>query len=233
MSTRPTPERHDDEELSEDLVAEYLRTHPEFFEAQTGLLSVLKVPHPCGTAVSLIERQVSVLRDQNRRMRRKLMELVQVARENDRLAERLQRLTLRLLEAGSLEEVLITVDDVLRAEFAADAVVLQLFHEAGELASGASFVPPGDAGLRVFGGLLKSGRPLVGPLRPAQVNYLFGDQADEIGSAVVLVLREQREYGLLGIGSRDVARFHPAMGTAFILRMGELVSRTLRPHLGP
>ncbi len=47
-------------------VAEYLRSHPDFFERHSGLLLGLKLPHPTGAgAVSLMERQVAVLRQHN------------------------------------------------------------------------------------------------------------------------------------------------------------------------
>ncbi|MDH3326971.1 MAG: DUF484 family protein, partial [Gammaproteobacteria bacterium] len=37
----------------------YLDKHPEFFQEYPELLVELKVPHPSGGAVSLIERQVA------------------------------------------------------------------------------------------------------------------------------------------------------------------------------
>ena len=42
-------------------VAEFLNSHPDFFDDQAELLSQLRLPHPSGTAVSLIERQIQVL----------------------------------------------------------------------------------------------------------------------------------------------------------------------------
>ena len=82
--------------LSSDSIVDYLLSHPEFFEAHPELLVKLKVPHPSGTAVSLIERQVEVLRGQNRQLERKLVDLIEVARANDTLIERIHRLGGRL-----------------------------------------------------------------------------------------------------------------------------------------
>ena len=51
--------------LDENEVADFLRTHPDFFERHLALLTELVVPHSSrGGAVSLLERQVGVLRDQ-------------------------------------------------------------------------------------------------------------------------------------------------------------------------
>jgi len=47
----------DGDELEES-VTDYLVRHPEFFESHGEVLAKLKVPHPTGRAVSLIERQV-------------------------------------------------------------------------------------------------------------------------------------------------------------------------------
>ena len=88
--------------LADESVVDYLLGHPDFFEAHAELLSKLKVPHPTGTAVSLIERQVEVLRGQNRQLERKLVDLIEVARANDTLIERIHRLALALLEGANL-----------------------------------------------------------------------------------------------------------------------------------
>ena len=90
------------ETIDEKAVANYLRQHPDFFVSNTSLLAELALPHKTGAAISLIERQVDVLRDQNRRYRNQLQELIQIARDNDGLIEQLQRLTLTLLDVEEL-----------------------------------------------------------------------------------------------------------------------------------
>ena len=61
MSTQRKPE-FVEEQVSEEAVREYLEAHPDFFEHNKALLSQLELPHGAGGAVSLVERQVSVLR---------------------------------------------------------------------------------------------------------------------------------------------------------------------------
>ena len=72
----------------EEAVAQYLQNHPEFFEGYADLLARMRIPHPAGGAVSLVERQMSILRQQNRQFERKLVDLVEVARSNDQLTSR-------------------------------------------------------------------------------------------------------------------------------------------------
>src|SRR3984893_9187418 len=69
------------EGLNDLNVAEYASTYPDFFERNGPLLAKLRLPHmrEAGTTVSLVERQVEVLRERNQSLERKLKELVDVA----------------------------------------------------------------------------------------------------------------------------------------------------------
>jgi hypothetical protein len=74
-------------EISEDSIADYLQANPEFFERHSGLLNNLRLPHDAGgPTVSLVERQILVLRQKNLKLENKLKELVDIARSNDALA---------------------------------------------------------------------------------------------------------------------------------------------------
>ena len=78
------------------------RLNPDFFERHQPLLARMRLPHMrTGSTVSLVERQVEVLREQKTDADRSLAEFVAVARANDQLAERIHRFTRRLLRAPS------------------------------------------------------------------------------------------------------------------------------------
>ncbi|WP_164247913.1 DUF484 family protein, partial [Stenotrophomonas maltophilia] len=81
----------------------YLSQHPEFFVEHDELIPELRIPHQPGDAVSLVERQVRLLRERNIEMRHRLSQLMDVARENDRLFDKTRRLVHDLLDATSLE----------------------------------------------------------------------------------------------------------------------------------
>ena len=59
-------------------------------------------PHARGSSISLVERQLAVLRERSLDMHQRLGRLVDVARDNDRLFELTRQLTLDLLDADSL-----------------------------------------------------------------------------------------------------------------------------------
>ncbi len=215
----------------EQAIADYLRQHPDFFTRHLPLLEMLRVPHPCRPAISLIERQLALLREQNAHLRHKLRELVTVARDNDFLAKRIQYLALELIEADELNEMLQGIQSVLRDKFNVDFAALRLAAQpvesslmgAVELVTSESLVP--------FEKLLGSGRPQCGRLSEPQLRFLFPDGAPEIGSAAVVPLRGPDWKGVLAVASQDPERFYATMGTMFLSRIGELISHALQAHL--
>lgn len=103
--------------LEAEAVAAWLQQHPDFFAEHDELLTAMRIPHQRGDTVSLVERQLKLLRERNIEMRHRLSQLMDVARDNDRLFEKTRRLILALMDATSLEEIVIAVEDSLRQEF--------------------------------------------------------------------------------------------------------------------
>ena len=222
------------EGLNDTNVADFLQTHPDFFERNAALLAKLRLPHlrDMGATVSLVERQVEVLRERNQSLERKLKELVDVARANDALADRIHRLSQRLIRAHTLPETIAAIETSLREDFDAMHSVLVLFLEpARSLVSESSrFLrsgDPADADIKTFESLLQSGKPRCGQIRDVQRDYLFGKDSVEIGSVALTPLGPKGELGILAIGASDAERFHPAMSTEFLSRIGELVTYAL------
>lgn len=217
------PAASDQAGCDEKGVAAYLRAHPDFFTYHSDLLAEINVPHVTGSAVSLVERQVTILRDQNRQLRRRIMEMVEAARENDRLLERLQRFTLGLMELERLEDLPVRVLRDLREEFDADRAVLRLFLEPAPGGESPEFTRR-EAAEPSLGNVLRAGKPVCGRPKPSQLLYLFGDQADLICSAALIPLGEHGETGILAVGSYDEQRFHPEMGKLFLGHIGAAVA---------
>lgn len=229
---------------SEATIEDYLDKHPEFFQGRDELLTRITLPHGSGAAVSLVERQVALLREQNRGYRRQLQGLVQIARTNDELIARLQQLTLRLLDSTHFEDILNAIEDTLRQDFHADAASLLLFSNlAGDDAQprGREFlhvalVTAEEARARLRKPLA-GGQPLCGALDQTQLRELFGAKAGDVASAALLPLTAagltSRPLGLLAIGSGSEERFNPEMGTTYLKHLGELIGRRLAPCLAP
>ena len=222
------------EALNDLSVAEYLQTYPDFFERNGPLLTKLRLPHrrDSGATVSLVERQVEVLRERNQSLERKLKELVDVARSNDALAGRIHRLTQRLIRARTLLDTIAAVEASLREDFdARDSVLVLFLEEARSLESAPSrflrTADPADPAMKTFESLLQAGKPRCGQIRDAQRDFLFGKDSIEIGSVALTPLGSKGALGILAIGASDAERFHPAMSTEFLSRIGDLVTYAL------
>jgi uncharacterized protein YigA (DUF484 family) len=224
-----------DEDLSESAIHDYLSEHPDFFERHGALLGSLRLPHVAGGAVSLVERQVSVLRQKDLKLERQLKELLEVARANDSLAEKIHGLTLSLIAADDLSTTLTIIEETLRTGFDASQSILVLFGNPElfkDINAGRFFLPieRSDDRVKAFNTFLNGSGPRCGQVRDAQRDFLFGKETDEIGSAALIPLGEKSAMGFLAIGSGDADRFHPGMSIDFLTRLGELVAETLKRY---
>lgn len=206
--------------------ADILQRHPE-------LLAVLEVPHETGKAVSLIERQVGVLREKIQQQDDRLCELMDVARDNERLAQSRHGLALNLLSSHDLDDVVSTVLDVLSNQLAADFAVVKLFSNDQQRIdqSPGLFVDASDDALNAFKTMLEHKNTVCGKATKEQKDFLFGDIADSIKSVAIIPLVAGANLGLIGLGSNDINRFNPSMGTDFLAQIGELISASLAVQL--
>jgi uncharacterized protein YigA (DUF484 family) len=202
-------DKNDQAEPNADQIAAYLRRHPDFFLKRPDLLMDIEVAHPSGGAVSLLERQVSVLRERNMDMRHRLNNLLDTARTNDRLFEQTKQLVLHLLEAQTLDQIVDTFVNSLQKDFEVARVVVL-----------------GEARAQIDG-LLKSSKAVCGVLRPEEVQFLFPDHARQIGSAAVVPLTYGYPLGVLAIASTDAHYFRSSMGTLFLGYIAEVLNRLL------
>lgn len=217
--------------IDEREVAAYLRQHPDFFARHEALLLALSLSHPeTGKAVSLIERQVGLIREQKQGLKQQLQQLTVAAKANEQLLQRFQVLVLNLIDSESLDQAIEYIRDALQADFHADAVELVLFDFPGRGES----IERNDRRLLAFHKVLEARRPVCGHFNEEQTALLFGNKAGEIASAVVVPLcADERSgcIGLLGIGSIDSKRYHPDMGTVFVSHLGAVMNRIFSAHL--
>jgi uncharacterized protein len=220
-------------QTDEERIERYLSLNPDFFERHQPLLARMRLPHMrTGSTISLVERQVEVLREQKTDSDRRLAEFVAVARANDQLADKIHRFTRRLMRAPTAVAALTELEASLREDFDAFHSVLLLSAKSDSLRN-ASYEPflrsvtSDDANMRTFEALLATGKPRCGQVRDTQRDFLFGPEAASIGSVALVPLGEAGAVGLLALGSAERERFHPGMSTEFLKRMGELITDAL------
>jgi uncharacterized protein YigA (DUF484 family) len=225
------------EPIDEQAVVQYLHRNADFFEHHPQLLARMRLQHPRnGSTISLIERQVEVLREKIQTQEGKLSEFVRVARANNVLAEKIHRFTRRLLRAAdpgsATGPAVAEIEASLREDFDTFHAVLVMpgIPMSSEQNPSLRFlrsVKPDDAGYRSFDTLFAACKPRCGQIRDSQREFLFGTEAPNIGSVAMIPLGGQPALGLLALGSVDRDRFHPGMSTEFLQRMGELITDAL------
>ncbi len=216
-------------QTAEESVATYLAQHLEFFENHPGLLGRLKLPHSRGAAISLVERQVEVLRERYTAMEQKLNDFVAVARANDVVAGKMHHFTRRLLRASTRVEAVAALESSLREDFDTRHAALLLIGNQQDIPPQrfVRVVDAADPALKSFESLFASGKPRCGQARDSQRDFLFGAEGANLGSVALLPLGNHGSLGLLGLGSPDRDHFHPGMATEFLARLGELFADSL------
>ncbi len=212
---------------SED-VAAYLQAHPEFFNQHTDVLSALSLPHPHGgRAISLTERQMMALREKNKTLEMKLVELVRFGQENDAIFDRLQRWTRGLLllrNARLLPDALTTS---LGEIFAVPSIALRVWEATDDYADLPATAPVPVDLIKLANQL---SRPYVGPIVDTYAAAAALLSASDSHSIALVPLRRggtPQAFGLIVMGSSDPRRFHSGIGTEILARIGETASAAL------
>jgi len=223
------------DEISEQAIHDYLAAHPDFFENHASLLTSLHLQHASGDAISLVERQVSVLRQKDLKLEKQLKELIGLARANDLLAAKIHELTLQLLAAADLKSTIVALEVGMRSGFNVDQAVLVIFGDPGafdDINGGRFFrvIEKSDEALNPFRTFLSGSSARCGQIRDTQMHFLFQETADEIGSVALVPLSGESSIGFLAIGSADANRFHPGMSIDFLTRLGDLVAGALKRY---
>lgn len=227
-------------ELSRETVAEYLRSNPDFFVDQDELLRSLTLPHDSGRAISLVERQVHLFREQRDTLRQELVELVSIARHNDRLFEKSKRLLMQVIEARNISDMAAALDDSIRGDFGLDAASVILFTDKPLLHSdhGALHVVSPDEAKDRLGGLLEGDRAVCGQFRESERSFLFPARSEPIASVALMPLRatgltdtSDELVGVFAVGSCEAGYFDQSMGSLFLSYISDTLSRLLPPIL--
>ena len=112
--------------LDEEQVVAWLKAHPQLLTRHPHLLEGLELRHAAGSAVSLIERQVELLRGKNARLEARLIRLIDTARDNEARAEGVLRLARGLIRSPSLAAIVVGLRQAMREDFKVDEVFVGL-----------------------------------------------------------------------------------------------------------
>lgn len=215
-------------ELDAEQVAEYLRQNPGFFTEHDELLAELSLPHESGKAISLLERQVTILRERGIEARQKLNNLLENARNNDQLFDTTRNLVLALLNAQDMTEIVSVTQDQLSNHNNIDACELILVDHAGIKVSPSVRKENLATLRRDFGDVFRLKRTHCGALSEEQVDALFPGQAGAIRStALCPVIHNSEVLALLAFGNQSDNYFNVNLDTLFLDFIGRVVGAVM------
>ncbi len=213
--------------LTSAQVEQYLQKHPEFFSEHLHLLEKMHIPHPSGNAVSLISKQLELFRGKHQELENQLTDLIEIARENDTSYERMHKLTLAMLESGTVQELAVNLETVLSEYFLTDFLAIRIIKTGTHAEIDGLFIDPDSEELRAFSKELASNQPTCGKPTLTQAKILFGEAALNVQSYAVIPMLYTELEAFLAVGSREEGRFHYSMGNLFLTQMSEIVGTRL------
>jgi len=230
---KPAPESAELPRLNEREVAAWLKAHPEFLARHPDLLEQIEIKHRAGSAVSLIERQVDMLRAKNARLEDRLERLVGAARDNEKRAENVQRLARTLMRAPSLAAVAAGLAKCMREDFGIEETFIGLSssHYKRHDIEGLLVLEPEGKLARAFENFFRTRLIECGPVNEDKARLLFPRAAELPQSAAIIPLEKEKHLGMIALGALDPQRFQPRQGKLFLEMTAELVAAALRARL--
>lgn len=216
-------EQSRDSELNDEIVREYLKNHDDFLQRNPEMLDYLHISHASGSAVSLVEKQASVLRERNTELRQQLKTLTANARANDALFVHTRALVLKLLEADTLDSLYDVFMASLKDDFGIEHACMILY---GDEASGSCRTEPQDTVKSQIGGLFRGHKAVCGTLRKEELMFLF-PEGKGVGSAALAPLAGKEPLGLIAVGSSDANRYNSKVDTLFLSHIADVMVKLM------
>lgn len=221
-----------DSEVSVAQVVEYLRNNTDFFIQQEELLADLSLPHDSGKAISLLERQVTILRDRGIEARQKLNSLLENAHNNDQLFDTTRNLVLALLRAKNVTEIADVTQDQLANLANIDACEIILVAYPDLNVSQSVRTESLEKLQRDFDDVFRLKRTHCGAMTEELVDYLFHASNHKIRStALCPVISNGEVLALLAFGNQAENYFNVNLDTLFLDFIGHVVGAVLDRQL--
>lgn len=219
--------RGETSDLSEAEVAAYLHLHRDFFGRHESLLTEMYFPSPQSGAISLVERQLGILRERLQSSRQELAMLMERAERNDRLITLTQALSLQLLDAVHGSEINLLLRRALLGELGNCALSLLVATPAATATALGFHTPASAEAERRVETVLANRCASLGLFRDEELAALFGSEGSGVGSAVLLPIQRGQIQAVLALGHADRDHYRAGMGTLFLGHLGEVIGRVI------
>jgi len=207
-------------DIDETRVIEYLRQHPDFFRQHPQMLGDLSLPHASQGAASLLEKQVAVLRERSITSRHKLSELIDAAKTNDALFEKIQQFVLSVLTAKTLQETIdITLNEMQDRFDVENTSILILTNEPQQWQSQlqACHIATLSAANNEIPGIVSADKTFCSVLRDTEAKFVFNNVPSKINSAAIALRDLDTNSRLLFcVAHHDSEHYNQHTGTLFV-----------------
>lgn len=168
--------------ITEDDIANYLVSSPDFFVRHADVLSAVTIASPHGgRAVSLQERQAEMLRAKIKALEQRIVEMMGNAHDNMVLADKLEQLACRLLRVDDAALLPALIASEVASRFEIPQVAIKLW-ELAEPFENAPFAQGASDDAKLFAS------SLTGPFCGANPGFEVTEWLDEPQSALSLAL---------------------------------------------
>ncbi|MDN5873492.1 MAG: DUF484 family protein [Sinobacteraceae bacterium] len=217
----------------EERVTRYLRRRPKFLIQHPELLEELQLGHASGSAVSLIERQVQVLRGKNVRLEERMARMLENARDNERRAEAVQRLARALIRAPSLAAIAAALRHSMQDDFAIDDIFIGIVAPGFRRHDIEGVKPLADNHplRKLYENFFRTRLTECGPLDEQRAKLLFPSAPKIARSAAIIPLERDKTLGMVALGAFDEERFKPRQGKLFLEMVADLAGAAVRTRL--
>lgn len=212
--------------LEAEQIISYLKGNPDFFKTYPALIADLNFAHDTGDAVSLIQRQVELLRTHHDTMRKRLADLATHSKNNEALLKRIQALSVATAAASTPKAILEELTKTIIKEFKLDSVYLVVEHSIwpmnGDNVVGLSPEELGKLRNAVYNLGVFVGRP-----SEKLKNIIFKKETKKAASIAMVRFKYKDVDTYLVIGSKDKDHFTNDMGTDFVSYIGDYLQALL------
>lgn len=194
-------------------LSEYLTANPTVFQQHPELLELINLSDSRGAA-SLLERQVSVMKERIGEHKNQQSQFMQVARENEQISDNFSHVICQMISFTNLSQFATEFPNELRTKFKIDEVSFKTSQAAARRASDAEAY---ESALR----RLSSNRTVCDNRWPSNIMSLFFSA--DINSVALIPMRTNEDsstLGILALGSQDPERYTNDLGTAHLDRLG-------------
>ncbi|MGR4991558.1 DUF484 family protein [Vibrio rotiferianus] len=204
--------------LTAEVVAQYLKDHPDFFVQRSELIDRLSMPHADLGTVSLVHIQMNRQRQRIEELEEEITTLMSLAANNDRTFYEFMDLQGQILKCGDFKQVIKAIE--LKAKDLGLRAYVRLLSQCD-----ASTQLSKESYQRFATNHLNGKEAYLGRLRKVDREALFGNMdVPEMGSYVVLPLVKQQTLGVLAFSSEEGGHFQPDMDTLFLRHLSLVVA---------